>query len=48
MYASYLSSSGKVYVCMCVCEREEAGGGGGGEEREEVADLQMCQNGEPW
>ena len=23
-------------------------GGGGGEEREEVADLQMCQNGEPW
>ena len=46
MYASYLSSSGKVYVCMCVCEREE--GGVGGEEREEVADLQMCQNGEPW
>ena len=45
MYASYLSSSGKVYVCMCVCvrEREEAGG-----EEREVADLQMCQNGEPW
>ena len=45
MYASYLSSSGKVYVCMCMCEREEVEGG---EEREEVADLQMCQNGEPW
>ena len=33
----------------CVCERERRRGGGGcGEEREEVADLQMCQNGEPW
>lgn len=25
MYASSLSSSGKVYVCMCVCERERSG-----------------------
>lgn len=27
MYASYLSSSGKVYVCMCVCVWERGGGG---------------------
>lgn len=32
-----------MYACVCVCEREEAGG-----EEREVADLQMCQNGEPW